>query len=183
MSSVSDFKSNFKALYRPNQFKVTLRFPEPLILNPDPSAPEKLSEFFVRAAEIPGSSVGSVAVPFRGRMVKYAGDRTFTPWTVTVMNDDGFEIRDALESWMNNLDNHSTGCATADGIRPNLYQTTMEVAQYSKNCEESPIRIWKFQNAFPIELSPIALDYQSNDTIEEYTVTFDYDFWTSENTI
>ena len=127
---------------------------------------------FAKATSIPGGTIGTVIVPYFGREVKMAGNRTFPEWTVTVINDENFAIRSQFEGWMNKINTH------AGNLRKSLsYTSTASVKQYGKG-GASVSATYNFQNLFPTDLSEITLDWGDNDTIEEYTVTFSYDFWT-----
>ena len=113
--NISKFKSNVidaTGLARPNLFQVDLDFPDAVKSATNwadntggkyAGAPEKLGKFFVRAAQLPSSTIGVVEVPFRGRMLKIAGDRTFEPWTITIMNDQDYRVRSAMEIWLGQI--------------------------------------------------------------------------------
>jgi hypothetical protein len=156
---------------RANQFFVALSFPSYVTLGGAASAQ---AAFLVNAAALPGSIVQPTIVPYRGREVKFAGERIFQPWTMTVMNDVSFNIRNSLERWMagmNDLVNNN------GRTNPRDYQANITVTQLDRN--NNPLKIYTLASAFPVDVSDIALNYGDNDTIETYTVTFQYQHYTT----
>jgi len=137
--------------------------------------------FLCKAAQLPASTVAEIPVPFRGRILKVAGDRTFEPWTVTIINDEDFNLRSAFEGWMNTINDlsHATGIT-----KPSSYMANAYIAQLGRgnsrnstthpqnNKNQQVLRSYKFTGIFPTEVSAIDLSYDSTDTIEEFTVTF-----------
>ena len=161
--NISNFTSNFAGDgARPNLFEV------------DITRIGQNFSFLCKAAQLPGSTIGLVEVPYFGRNVKFAGNRTFAEWTVTVLNDEDFAVRNALEILMQDINSHEENLAAvlSDG-----YQFDALVKQYSKVGDI--IKTYEFKGMFPTDISPIELDWGSNDTIEEYQVTFAYQYWTS----
>lgn len=164
--SVEGFKSKLiNGGARPNQFKVILNFPAAA---PSPNG-RAYSEFLINIAELPGQTINPVITLYRGREVKFAGDRIFAPWTTTILNDTGFTIRNAIENWMNVMENLRF---KAGVTQPAAYQTDMEVHQLDRN--GLILKRYKLNSAFPIELSPIALDFSANDQISTFTCTWQY---------
>lgn len=158
---------------RPNLFQVELDFPD--YVNNGNLAGLK-STFMVNSAQLPESNLGTAPLFYFGREVKLAGNRTYTPWTVNVINDEDFIIRNAMESWFEGINSpegniRDVRAATLDGG----YGVDARVTQYSKT--GVPIKTYKFVGLFPVNISPIDLNWQSNDTIEEFSVTFDYQYW------
>lgn len=144
------------------------------ITNPiNPTADIKIP-FLIRAAGIPESILGQYTVPYFGRQIKYAGDRTFADWTVTVINDEDFAIRNSMEEWMNFINSHDSN---SRGL-PQQYKSTGQVTQYSK--DGSPLRTYIFEGMFPISVDGIQLDWSQTDAIEEFNITFQYDLWKVE---
>ncbi len=141
------------------------------ITNPILGAADFKIPFMVKAAEIPESTTGVVGVPYFGRIVKYGGDRQFGPWTVTVINDEDFAVRNAMESWSNAINSHITNFRTT----PFDYKAQAQVTQYGK--DGSVLREYTFEGLFPTNIAPIGLAWADQDTIEEFTVTFEYDLW------
>lgn len=143
--------------------------------NPANSVADIKVPFMVRTAQLPESSLGTITVPYFGRTIKLAGDRTFGDWTVNVINDEDFLIRNALEEWSNRINSLRTNLRGFGAASPLLYKSTAEVIQYSKT--GVPIRTYKFNGIFPSSISPIDLNWGDTDTIEEFQVTFQYDWW------
>jgi len=160
---------------RPNLFQCELSFPILAGSNIGSVAKPKFT-FMARAAQLPGSTVNQVPQFYFGRELKFAGNRQFTEWTVTIINDEDFVIRDAFEKWMNGMNSHVNNLrdpAFTQGDRG--YQQDGYVTQFGKSGEI--LKKYKFVGMFPIDLSPIELDWGANDTIEEYAVTFAYQWW------
>ena len=178
--SIVDFKSKMiGGGARSNLFEVTIEYPDLLGLPTDSDGPKATGEFLIKAAEIPASNLGNIPVPFRGRVLPVAGDRTFDPWTVTVINDTNFKIRDAMEKWSNFINDLQT---TQGSINPEEYQTAAFVKQLSREGEANPgpidiLREYRFEGIYPNVVSSIPLDYGATDQIEEFQVTFNYLFY------
>ena len=133
--------------------------------------------FLVKAAEIPASNIGNIPVPFRGRVLPVAGDRTFDPWTVTIINND-FKIRDSMERWSNFINDMVLANGSVD---PSSYQKNALVKQLSREAKgDKPevLRQYNFNGIYPNVISNIPLDYGATDQIEEFQVTFNYLYWT-----
>ena len=153
---------------RPTLFQVNIQ-------NPANAAGDLKTPFLVRASQVPASTLGFIEIPYFGRKVKIAGDRTFAEWNVTVMNDEDFLIRNAMEEWMQNINSH-VGNVRGFGSASDLsYKSQGQITQFSKT--GVPIREYTFNGLFPTEVSPIDLDWNTTDTLEEFTVTFQYDHW------
>lgn len=144
------------------------------ITNPINSSADIKIPFMVRAAQLPESTVGQYVVPYFGRQVKYAGDRTFAPWTVTVINDEDFAIRNAMEEWMNFINSHDSN---SRGL-PQQYKSNAQITQFSK--DGSPLRTYVFEGMFPTSIDGISMDWSQTDSIEEFSITFEYDLWKVE---
>lgn len=161
---------------RPNLFQVSLVFPGYV----GGAGAARKSTFMCKTAQLPGSTVGVVEVPYFGRMVKVAGNRVFAEWTVTVINDEDFVIRNAMERWHrginDNVLNVRNGAAATSLVG---YGVDASVVQYSK--VGNAIKGYTFVGMFPSDITPIDLDWGANDTIEEYSVTFAYQYWTTDD--
>ena len=170
---------------RPNLFECELAFPPDSI--PVETTEDVLSDktrFLVKAASLPASTLGVIDIPFRGRNLKIAGDRTFDPWTITVINDSDFSIRTAFERWMNLINKHEDNAGKND---PVSYQTDAIVKQFGRALTngktpttESSVPVlkqYKFYGVFPTSVSDITLSYDSSDTIEEFTVDLQVQWW------
>ena len=131
--------------------------------------------FACKASQIPPMTVGIVEVPYFGRVVKVPGNKTFENWNVTIINDEDFDIRAGMEEWMASMGSHLGNINTS--TNENLYGTGT-VKQYPKTGGTTAIAQYDFVNIFPVNVGEIALDWSSNDAIEEFTVEFAYDYWT-----
>jgi hypothetical protein len=161
---------------RANLFEVNINFPA--VAGGD----TELTNFMCRAAQIPGMTTGVVEVPFRGRILKFPGDRTFEDWTITVYNDTNFTVRDGFESWMNSLNTHigNVGLVT-DNAGYGTYLSDMTVSQLNQSGDV--VKKYNIRNAFPSNIAPIELSYDQQTAIEEFQVTISYDYWTNDNTL
>lgn len=160
---------------RPNLFNCEL----PFLGNLLGTASVKYN-FMCRTAQLPGSTVNQVPVNYFGRELKFAGNRTFTEWTVTIINDEDFVVRNAFELWMSRLNSHVANLRASNSLSPAQYQQDGFVTQFGKTGDI--IKAYKFVGMFPIDITPIELDWGANDTIEEYAVTFAYQWWESDTT-
>jgi hypothetical protein len=171
--NVAEFRANMIGDgARPNLFQVSLTFPT--IASNGTSASQKTT-FMAKGAQLPGSTVGTVPLYYFGRELKFAGNRTFTDWTLQIINDEDFTIRNSIESWMNSVNSHAGNLRNRDAKSPTSYTVDATVTQYGKNGDA--LKEYKFVGLFPVDLAPIDLDWGSNDTIEEYSVTFAYQWW------
>ena len=184
---------------RPNLFEVSI-----------PSLPECASQrgkwkgddngagkmqFLCKATALPASNIANIDVPFRGRILKVAGDRTIDTWTITVINDEDFVIRNHMEDWMNGISklDNNTGATN-----PQSYMTDANVVQLGHGAGKgiksvqnqdsgstggaqlaTGLRKYKFIDIFPTNVSTIDLSYDSTDTIEEFTVEFQVQYWSA----
>ena len=173
--NIDEFKTKGLKLggARANLFKVTLTPPTGL-------SPTDNFSFLCKTTSIPTSTIGPISIPFMGRDIKIAGDRTFTEWSTTIINDEDFHIRNVLEQWMNKIKSHTTIRQDVSNVTTNSYKKDITLSQLSKN--GGVIKKYKFMNAFPSTLTEIALDFGSSD-IEEYTCTWNYDWWETEGQV
>jgi len=159
---------------RPNLFEVELTtLPAGIQWNADSF------RYMCKAASLPASNIAAIDVPFRGRIFKVAGDRTFDTWTVTIINDEGFILRTAMEEWMNQISNLENNLGAT---QPQSYMTNAKVFQLGRGSKTSSedntgekntvLREYEFVDIFPTNISAIDLSYESSDTIEEFTVEF-----------
>ena len=176
--NVAEFRANMIGDgARPNLFSVSLTFPT--IANNSTASGQKVT-FMAKTAQLPGSTIGTVPVYYFGRELKFAGNRTFADWTLTIINDEDFLIRNSIESWMNSINSHYNNTRNAAAINGNGYTVDASVTQYGKSGNE--LKKYKFVGLFPIDLAPMDLDWSSNDTIEEYSTTFAYQWWEADTT-
>lgn len=171
--NVNEFKA--KGLFfggaRPSLFQATLSVPPDLAI--DNLSVQKFS-FTARAAEIPASEIASFDVPYFGRKIKMAGDRTFADWRVTIMNDEDFAVRSVFEAWQNAI-NKLVANSRSPAVNGELYKTDINIVQFAKDA--TPLREYTLVGAFPTTVDAIALDWNSTNNIEEFSVTFAYDYW------
>ena len=174
MPNINEFKSRLRGGgARANQFKVTLPFPGYASVGGETSD----LAFLCRATAIPGQTVGPIAIPFRGRQLQIAGDRTFEPWTITVMNDTDFKLYRAFERWMNGINNMTDNEGIAN---PADYQVDAFVDQLDRN--GNTLKSYTYRGLFPVTLDSIALNYNTNDTIEEFGVSFQFQYFETDTT-
>jgi hypothetical protein len=176
--TISQFKS---ALVgggaRPNLFEVELTTFPTAAANADWD-PNNF-RFMCKAAQLPASTIANIDVPFRGRIFKVAGDRSVDTWTVTVINDENFAVRNAFEEWMEGIAKLDNNLGATD---PSAYMANATVYQLGRGSTSSSqdnggesnsvLKEYVFEDIFPTEVSSIDLSYDSSDTIEEFTVTF-----------
>ena len=174
MANINDFKSRLRGGgARANQFKVTLPFPGYAAVGGETSD----LAFLCTATAIPGQTVATVPVNFRGRVLNLAGDRTFNPWSITVLNDTDFKIYRAMERWMNGINNMTDN----EGLtNPNDYQVDGFVDHLDR--DGNSIKRYTIRGSFPTSLDGIALSYGTNDAIEDFGVTLDYQYFETDTT-
>lgn len=176
--NVAEFRSNMIGDgARPNLFAVTLTFPT---IAEGGAASGSKATFMVKSAQLPGATVGTVPMYYFGRELKFAGNRTFADWSVTIINDEDFSIRNSLESWMNAINSHAGNVRNNAATSPAGYTVDAEVTQYGKTGDT--LKTYKFIGMFPVDLAPIELDWSNNDSIEDYAVTFAYQWWETGTT-
>jgi len=156
---------------RPALFEVQMLIPQ--WAQPEPGSDRKF-KFSCSAAQLPAATVGTVNVPYFGRNIKLAGDRTFADWSVTIMNDEDFLVRSMFEKWSNKLNKLEANVRAEYDIEQD-YKAELEVTQFSK--DGMPIRSYLIVGAFPTTVEPINLDWDSTNRVEEFGVTFAYDYW------
>lgn len=174
MANISDFVSKLKGGgARANQFKVTMPFPGYAAVGGETEA----MAFLCRATSLPSSEVGEVIIPFRGRNIYVAGDRTFQTWDTTIINDTDFLVRNAIERWSNGINNMSDN----EGLtNPVDYQVDAFVDHLDRN--GNVIKSYTFRGMFPITLAAIDLNYDQVTGIEEFACTWRYQYWESNTT-
>jgi len=161
---------------RPNLFQVTLTFPT--FVGNSTAAGQQV-QFLAKSAQLPGSSLGTVPLYYFGREQKFTGNRSFSDWSLQIINDESFTVRTAIESWMNGMNSHAGNIRNSAAASPSGYSVDAVVTQYGKT--GAALQSYNFVGLFPVDLAPIDLDWGSNDTIEEYGVTFAYQYWTNLN--
>tara|TARA_Y100000389_G_scaffold191640_1_gene218155 strand:+ start:38928 stop:39521 length:594 start_codon:yes stop_codon:yes gene_type:complete len=170
LRKITDFKSQLTGGgSRSNLFECVLSFPD--IAQVENDVLNK-SRFLVKAANLPASNVAFIDVPFRGRTLKVAGDRSFDSWTITVINDTDFAIRSAFENWINKINRVSDGTGELD---PNNYTSDAYVHQLDRNGET--LRSYHFYDVFPTSTSAIPLSYDQGNSIQEFSVELQVLYW------
>lgn len=189
LRTITGFKSALQGGgARPNLFEVSI-----------PQFPvggwnDREFNFMCKAAALPASNIAPIEIPFRGRVLKVAGDRTFDTWTITVINDEDFSLRTSFEQWMNLISKLDNNTGATD---PGAYMKNALVSQLGRGADVGrfstrnnggtaggepavkPLRIYKFYDIFPTNVSAIDLSYDTSDTIEEFTVEFQVQYWTA----
>lgn len=143
--------------------------------NPVNSAGDLKVPFMCKAAQLPSAQQGVIELPYFGRKIKEAGDRFYDPWIVTIINDEDFLIRNSLEEWSHELNSPEDNLRGFGSAGLNAYPVDATVTQFSKT--GVPVRTYTFKNMWPGALSEIDLSWEAVDQIEEYQVTFHYDYW------
>ena len=174
MANINDFKAKLSGGgARSNQYKVVMPFPGYAQVGGEI---EDLA-FLCQAAELPGMAITPIEVPFRGRAIKIAGDRTIADWTIKVINDTNFKLRDAFERWMNGINNMTDN----EGLtNPVDYQVDAFVDQLDRN--GATIKTYTLRGVFPTALNPIPLDYGEKTDLSETTITLAYQYFESNTT-
>ena len=195
LRTITAFKSKLSGGgARPNLFEVEIpSFPEAAGGNTCRTGDNQESDtfkFLCKAASLPASVITPVEIPFRGRILKVAGDRTFETWSTTIINDENFLIRNAFETWMQGMSKNSNATGATD---PSSYMTYALVHQLGRGADAgqksttnsdalsgtqiTPLKTYTFFDIFPTTVSTIDLSYENTDAIEEYTVEFQVQYW------
>jgi|TARA_Y200000002_G_scaffold32837_1_gene24212 hypothetical protein len=173
--TISQFKSQLiGGGARPNLFEVELT-----TLPAGIAWPADNFRYMCKAAQLPASVIANIDIPFRGRIFKVAGDRTIEPWSITIINDEDFRIRKAMEEWVDLIAKLENNLGATD---PSAYMVNAKVFQLGRGATQSSqtnagdrnsvLREYEFIDIFPTSVSSIDLSYDSSDTIEEFTVDF-----------
>lgn len=168
--NVNQFRSQLEfGGARPTLFQVQIQ-------NPVSNVSDLKSSFMIKSATLPESTINPIPVGYFGRKIHVAGDRTFAPWEVSVINDEDFVVRNGMEQWLSYINAHEGNIQQFGTSRPAAYKTQARITQFSK--DGSILRVYKFQGLFPTSVGSIAMDWDSTDQIETFPVTFQYDWWT-----
>ena len=171
--SIEDFKAVLQGGgVRPTMFEVELTFPDAVVA--DTTLMTNESTFLVKSAALPASNVGVIEVPFRGRKLKVSGDRTFDPWATTVINDVSFGLRVAFEKWAEKIQNHNYALGSTSLAE---YFSSAIVRQLDRDGQQ--LRAYRFEGIWPSTVGEIGLDFDSTDTVEEYEVAFNVQYWSA----
>lgn len=160
---------------RPNLFSVSIPFPSQI----DSSTAGQVLPFLAKAASLPSSDISVVTQQYFGREFKFAGVRRFTDWRITIINDENFIIRNAFEKWLNMINSHTFNQRDPLANNPTAYTSDATVIQYSK--AGPALKTYKFVGMFPTSVSDIRLNWGA-DEIEEFDVSFSYQYWEDDVT-
>ena len=196
LRTITDFKSALRGGgARPNLFEVDITgWPGGENMGDFGNDAKEEFQFLCKAAALPSSNITPIEIPFRGRTLKVAGDRTFDTWTITIINDENFRLRTKFEQWMNGINKLTDGSGATS---PGSYMGNAVVHQLGRGANQgrnsisnsgggdgsggrgdvAPLRTYYFSDIFPTEVSEIGLSYDTTDTIEEFTVTFQVQYW------
>jgi hypothetical protein len=153
---------------RPSLFQVQ-------ITNPVNGVADIQVPFMCRATEIPASTLSTIEQGYFGRKIKIAGSRKFADWTTTIINDEDFAIRNAIEQWSNAINTHQGNVNAAGGAAPNLYKASAQITHYGKTGDI--LRVYEMVGLYPQDIQTIALDWDTTDTVETFQCTWAYDYW------
>ena len=196
LRTITNFKSALRGGgARPNLFEVDITgWPGGENMGDFGNDAKEEFQFLCKAAALPSSNITPIEIPFRGRTLKVAGDRTFDTWTITIINDENFRLRTKFEQWMNGINKLTDGSGATS---PGSYMGNAVVHQLGRGANQgrnsitnsgggdgsggrgdvAPLRTYYFSDIFPTEVSEIGLSYDTTDTIEEFTVTFQVQYW------
>lgn len=170
MADISEFKSQLLGGgARPSQFRVEITFPS---WASGGALAGQQTQFLCRTAALPASTIADIPVAYRGKTVHLAGEREFAPWTISVYNDTNFNIRNAFESWSEGINSYTQ---IQGRTNPTDYQVDLMVHQLDRG--GAIIKSYKFFDAYPTEVGLIQLDFESTNAIEQFDVTFQYNFF------
>ena len=193
--TLSQFKAKLAGgAARANLFEVSIpTFPSSIqgAWGPGDDAENGIFKFLCKSSALPASNVGSIDIPFRGRILKVAGDRTFDDWTVSVINDEDFKIRTAFEQWANVMSKLDDATGVSN---PSSYMTDAYVQQFGRGAsvasasagdggESTVLRTYKFYDIFPTTIGEIAVSYDDSDAIETFDITFKVQYFTIGNSL
>ena len=174
MPNINDFKAKLRGGgARANQFRVTMPFPGYASVGGE----TETMSFLTTSTSLPGMTVAEVAIPFRGRELYVAGDRSFANWSITVLNDTDFKLRNAFERWQNGINNMTDN----EGLsNPVDYQVDAFVDQLDRN--GNTLKSYTLRGAFPVDIAAIDLNFATNDEVETFGVTFQYQYFETNTT-
>lgn len=171
--SIEDFKAILQGGgVRPTMFQVEMSFPTSVVADETQATEEGI--FLIKAAQLPGSTVGVIDVPFRGRKLKVSGDRSYEDWTITVTNDVTFRIRKAFEEWAERIQHHNFAIGSNTLVD---YFGNAIVRQLDRDGQQ--LRAYRFEGIWPSSVASIGLDFDTTDTVEDYDVTLCVQYWSA----
>jgi len=145
------------------------------ITNPVNGSADIQVPFMVKGSQIPAATLGKIELPYFGRKVNIAGDRTYEDWTTTILNDEDFAVRNAIEEWHHSMNKPVANTVDLASASPSAYKTDAQITQYSKT--GVPIRVYNFVGLWPQNVASIEMNWETTDAIEEFEVTWAYDYW------
>ena len=171
--NINQFKANGLVWggARPSLFQIEVAPPVGIPLNPEAF---RKFVFTCRAAELPESTISNIEIPYFGRRIKVAGERSYADWSVTIMNDEDFSVRSMFEAWLNGI-NTAISNIRLPTASNEQYKTLIDITQFGKDGDI--LRVYQLWGAFPTQLSSIGLGWDTQNAIEEFTVNFSYDYW------
>jgi hypothetical protein len=179
MATIDEFRTNFKGV-RANRFRVSGSYPAGIEAT---NIPAGTFEFYCKAASVPGSAIGVIPVGYKGRPIKFSGERTYADWLIQIYDSTNTDLRTNFEKWIEAMDgrqSHQINYNVAAGSG-NSATWTVEYMEQASGSTQSTNNVYqkkmKLVNCFPVDLSPIELSYDSPDTFAEFTVTLTYDYW------
>lgn len=189
LTKISEFKSSIKYGSRSNLFKVGITFPTITNITWAGSVNSSTGtnlDVLCKSAAIPSMTIGVVEVPFRGRRIKVPGDRTFTDWTATFYSDSEHRLRQTFLQWSDYIKNHNQttqkiGASISSSQTDLTYYGAIDIQHLNSNGDVS--RYYKLYEVFPTEIGAIDLSFDSTDALEEFTVTFQYQYMDSSSTL
>lgn len=168
--SIDEFRAALKfGGARNTLFRVDLTFPVGI-----GSQAARMIPKMAKASSLPPTEHGIIQVPVFGRTIKINGDKSYGSWTVTFYNDEDFQLRHAFEQWQNQMQTIESNIATPLALLPAQYKQDAKISQYSK--DDKLLRTYKFSGLFPAQVSGIQMDWGATNQIEEFQVTFEYDY-------
>ena len=167
MGNIDDFKANLiGGGARANQYRVTIVPPPGIATGID----IRRTSFLATATNLPASTLGEIAIPFRGRNIYISGDRPAPDtWTVTFYNDTDFMIRNAMELWHNGINDFANNTGL---VSPSEYQSDLTVEQLDR--DDTVLKSYIFRNAYPLTVGQIDLSNAEATEIETFEVTWRY---------
>ena len=166
MATLDEFKANLiGGGARANQFRVTFNTPGAIATGLD----VRKASFLIKAAALPGQTIGEIAVPFRGRNLYIAGDREFETWETTVINDTDFNIRNAMERWLNAINDTVTNTGLS-----NVADYTADLTVEQLDRDDTVLKTYILRNCFPLSTSAIDLSYDATTEVETFDITWRY---------
>ena len=184
---ILEFQKAIRGGVRPNLFSVSHAWPtsntdlsEPTIAGVAASKNSAVT-YMCKSAALPATNVGTVELPFRGRVIKVPGDRSYETWTGTFYMDDAFALRSAYEKWIELTNGVDKNTASADIVDTWVDIKVTQLDKFGGDTSDKlrELRVYRLVQAWPVSVSQISLAYDNNDSYEEFDVEFAYQYHTS----